>query len=255
MLEVADVHLSYGGVKALNGVSLTVEQGTVTSLIGPNGAGKTTLFNVVSGLLRPTRGSVRFQDREFVGLPPHAVARLGIGRGFQDPRVFRNLNVRDNVLAGITQPATENPLRALFGFDRAQREAAAERAQELLRFVGLATKAREAAWTLSYGEQRFLSLARTLATPASLLLLDEPTVGLDAESIDKLLALLRRMVQEDGRTVLLVEHNMDVVMGISDKVVLMVEGKEVAAGTPGEIGENPLVLEAYLGVRFAAAGR
>ena len=255
MLEVADVHLSYGGVKALNGVSLTVEQGSVTSLIGPNGAGKTTLFNVVSGLLRPTRGSVRFHGREFVGLPPHAVARLGIGRGFQDPRVFRNLSVRDNVLAGITKPATENPLRALFGFDHAQREAAAKRTQELLGFVGLATKAREAAWTLSYGEQRFLSLARTLATPASLLLLDEPTVGLDAESIDKLLALLRRMVRDDGRTVLLVEHNMDVVMGISDKVVLMVEGKEVAAGTPSEISENPLVLEAYLGVRFAAAGR
>jgi ABC-type branched-subunit amino acid transport system ATPase component len=255
VLEVADVHLSFGGVKALNGVSLTVDQGSVTSLIGPNGAGKTTLFNVVSGLLQPTRGSVRFQGREFVGLPPHAVARLGIGRGFQDPRVFRNLSVLENVLSGIPQPATENPLRALFGFDHAQRGAAAKRAQELLGFVGLAAKARDAAWTLSYGEQRFLSLARTLATPASLLLLDEPTVGLDAESIDKLLALLRRMVREDGRTVLLVEHNMDVVMGISDKVVLMVEGKEVAAGTPGAISENPLVLEAYLGVRFAAASR
>jgi ABC-type branched-subunit amino acid transport system ATPase component len=255
VLEVADVHVSYGGVKALNGVSLAVAQGQITSLIGPNGAGKTTLFNVVSGLLRPARGSVRFQGRELVGLPPHAVARLGIGRGFQDPRVFRNLSALDNVLAGIVQPATENPLRALVGLDRAQRAAAAKRARELLGFVGLAVRAREPAWALSYGEQRFLSLARTLATPASLLLLDEPTVGLDSDSIDKLLALLRRMVEEEGRTVLLVEHNMDVVMGISDQIVLLVEGKEVAAGTAAEISQNPLVLEAYLGVRFAPAGR
>jgi ABC-type branched-subunit amino acid transport system ATPase component len=255
VLDVADVHVSYGGVKALNGVSLAVAQGQITSLIGPNGAGKTTLFNVVSGLVRPARGSVRFEGRELVGMPPHAVARLGIGRAFQDPRVFRNLNALENVLAGIRQSAAEDPLRALLGLDRAERRAAQKRAHELLGFVGLAAKARDQAWSLSYGEQRFLSLARTLATPASLMLLDEPTVGLDAESIARLLELLRRMVAEAGRTVLLVEHNMDVVMGISDQIVLMVEGQQVAVGTATEISQNPLVLEAYLGVRFAAAGR
>ena len=250
MLTVSDVRVSYGGVKALAGASLTVAEGQITSLIGPNGAGKTTLFNVVSGLVRPTAGSVRFLDHELIGLPPHAIARLGVGRAFQDPRVFRNLSALDNVLAGIPQPASENPLRALIGLDRGPRRAAVERARELLAFVGLAAKAHEQAWTLSYGEQRFLSLARTLATPARLLLLDEPTVGLDGDSIEALLGLLGRMVRDESRTVLLVEHNMDVVMRISDRVSLLVEGQDVAAGTAAEIAQSPLVLEAYLGVRY-----
>ena len=253
MLEVRDVSVSYDGVRALNGASLTVEPGQITSLIGPNGAGKTTLFNAISGLVRTTGGSVTFEEHELLGLPPHAVARLGLGRAFQDPRVFRNLSALENVLAGIPQPATENPLRALVGLDGASRRAARERADELLAFVGLSAKARDQAWTLAYGEQRFLSLARTLATPARLLLLDEPTVGLDRDSVARLLDLLVRMVREEGRTVLLVEHNMDVVMGISDKIVLLVEGKDVAVGPPDEIQRNPLVLEAYLGVRFAPA--
>lgn len=253
MLEVAGLRVHFGGVKALDGASLVVEAGKITSLIGPNGAGKTTLFNVVSGLLRPLEGSVRFEGRELVGLPPHTVARLGVGRAFQDPRAFRNLSALENVLAGVSQPASENPLRALIGFDGAERRAARQRAEELLAFVGLAARAKDQAWSLSYGEQRFVSLARTLATPARLLLLDEPTVGLDGESIAKLLELLGRMVRDEGRTVLLVEHNMDVVMGISDKIALMIEGRDVAVGTPAEIQANPLVLEAYLGVRFAAA--
>ncbi|MFL5335951.1 MAG: ABC transporter ATP-binding protein [Geminicoccaceae bacterium] len=255
MLDVADVHVSYDGVKALNGACLTVAEGQITSLIGPNGAGKTTLFNVVSGLVQPTAGSVRYAGHELVGRAPHAVARLGVGRAFQDPRVFRNLSALENVLAGVPHSASENPLRALLGLDRPRQRAAVERAHELLAFVGLAAKAREAAWTLSYGEQRFLSLARTLAMPARLLLLDEPTVGLDDDSISALLRLLGRMVREEGRTVLLVEHNMDVVMGISDRIALLIEGKDVAVGTPSEIAQNPLVLEAYLGVRFVAAGR
>jgi len=255
MLDVGDVHVHFGGVRALNGASLQVAAGQITSLIGPNGAGKTTLFNVISGLLRPAAGSVRFQDREIVGLPAHTVARLGVGRTFQDPRVFPNLSALENVLAGIRQSASENPLRALLGLDGKERAAARDRAHALLRFVDLEAKAHDQCWTLGYGEQRFVSLARTLASPAHLLLLDEPTVGLDGDSVDKLLGLLTRMVREESRTVLLVEHNMDVVMGISDKIVLMVEGKDVAVGTPAEVGENPLVLEAYLGVRFAAASR
>jgi ABC-type branched-subunit amino acid transport system ATPase component len=253
VLTVSNVHLSYGGVRALTGVSLVVERGFITSLIGPNGAGKTTLFNVITGLLRPSQGSVQFEGRELVGQSAHAVARLGLGRAFQDPRVFRNMSALENVLAGINLPSTEDPLRALLGLDGWQRREAEQRARALLHFVGLEQKTRDQAWTLSYGEQRFLSLARTLATPASLLLLDEPTVGLDAPSIDRLLDVLTRMVREEGRTVLLVEHNMDVVMGISDKIVLMIEGTDVAVGTPAEISANPLVLEAYLGVRFAAA--
>ncbi len=251
ILEVRDIHKEFGGVRALSGVFLGLEEGRITSLIGPNGAGKTTLFNIIGGLLEPSRGSVLYRGREITGLTPHRIARLGVGRTFQDPRVFRNLSSLENVMSGFPGRGWEDPFYSLL---RGQRllEGLKERGQSLLGLVELGDKREDRAWTLSYGQQRFLSIARTLATRAEILLMDEPSVGLDGEGVSALKEILRHLVDREGRTVLLVEHNMDVVMDISDQVILMVEGKVVASGTPSEIKASPLVIEAYLGVRYVA---
>ncbi len=249
ILEVRSIHKEFGGVCALSDVSFNIDEKKITSLIGPNGAGKTTLFNIISGLLEPNRGSIFYRGQEITGLAPHRVARLRIGRTFQDPRIFRNLAVIENVVSGFPQRGLEDPIFSLLRGGYLPKDLL-ERSRALLRLVGLDEKAGDKAWALSYGEQRFLSVARTLATQAEFLLMDEPSVGLDASGILSLKKLLRQLIDNEGKTVLLVEHNMDVVMDISDKVVLMVEGKVVAEGTPTEIKTTPLVIEAYLGVRY-----
>ncbi|MBI4495151.1 MAG: ABC transporter ATP-binding protein [Chloroflexi bacterium] len=248
MLELQRIAKRLGGVQALSGVSFQVRAGTIAGLIGPNGAGKTTTLNVINGLVRPDSGSVLFESQPIAGLRPHAISRLGIGRMLQDPRVFAEMRVLDNVMLAFPGQAGENPLVALFGGARYRAEEARLRSEalELLELVGLAGRADELAGRLSYGQQRLLSLARCLATRARLLLLDEPTVGVNAEIVARIQDVLRDLVRRHGKTILLVEHNMDVVMSLSDKVIVLL-GEVIAAGCPQDIQRDEQVLDLYLG--------
>jgi branched-chain amino acid transport system ATP-binding protein len=235
ILAVESITVNFEALRALSNVSFSVEEGSITSLVGPNGAGKTTVFNVISGLIRPSAGKIRFEGRRIDRLEPHEVARAGIGRTFQDPRVFKGMSVLGNAMVGARLRASR-PLYALLR-DRTTREEW-KNAQE----------------SLSFPEQRFLSLARTLCSEPKVLLLDEPTVGLDRRAIAWFIRRLRELIARTGITVLLIEHNMDVVMGISDQVHLMVQGEVVASGTTADIRKHEKMIEAYLGDRYVAAG-
>jgi branched-chain amino acid transport system ATP-binding protein len=254
ILEVKSLRLAFGGSHVLQDVSFAVEERTITSLVGPNGAGKTSVFNIISRLLRPSRGEVWFEDRRIDGLRPDEVARRGIGRMFQDPRIFTGLTVQENALAGARLRASQ-PWHALFRDTASRREwhAAIERVALLLDELRLGGRANELAESLSFAEQRFLSFARCLGGKPRLLLLDEPTVGLDAQSISWFTDRLRRLVDEAGLTIVLVEHNMDVVLNISDRVHLLVQGEVVASGSSSEIRQHAKMIEAYLGDRYVAA--
>jgi ABC-type branched-subunit amino acid transport system ATPase component len=254
ILEVESIAVNFEALRALNNVSFSVEKGSITSLVGPNGAGKTTVFNVISGLIRPSSGEIRFEGKRIDRLAPHAVAQAGIGRTFQDPRVFKSMSVLGNALVGARLRASR-PFHALLR-DRATTDewnAALTRAQQLLADLGLGDRLNEDAESLSFAEQRFLSLARTLCGEPKVLLLDEPTVGLDQRSIAWFITRLRELIARTGITVLLIEHNMDVVMGISDRVHLLVQGEVVASGATAEIQKHEKMIEAYLGDRYVAA--
>ncbi|MFO0986306.1 MAG: ABC transporter ATP-binding protein [Alphaproteobacteria bacterium] len=254
LLKVDGISKSFGGLRAVNGVSFTVEEQAITSLIGPNGAGKTTVFNVVSGFLPTDTGRIEFRGRPIHALRPFEVARRGVGRTFQDPRVFPEMSVLNNVVVGLRQRG-DHPHWALFDGGRmvGQRKKAIERAERMLATVGLLERARDIARDLSFGEQRFLSIARTLVSDPHLILMDEPTVGLDKGSLERLLALMQRLSGVPERAILVIEHNMDVVMTVSKKVVLLVQGAVVASGTPDEIKQNKSMNEAYLGRADAVA--
>jgi branched-chain amino acid transport system ATP-binding protein len=248
LLELIDVSRHFGGVRAVSGVSFGVEPRQITSLIGPNGAGKTTIFNLISGLLPPTGGTIRYQGASLDVLPPQARARAGIGRAFQDPRVFQHLSALDNARLGFPGQSGERLAYGLLRWKRVQTEdrLLGEAAEAMLARVGLAECARLRAGDLSFGQQRFLSLVRTLAMRPRLLLLDEPTVGLTLEEVGALARLLRELAA-GSQTVLLIEHNMDLVMEVSDSVILLVEGQIVAAGAPAAVKRHPKLMEAYFG--------
>ena len=253
LLEVESVSLSFGGLRALNAVEFAVEPGSITSLVGPNGAGKTTVFNTISGLVRPNSGRICFEGARIDCRRPHDITRAGLGRTFQDPRVFRGLSVLDNALSGANLRA--NRAWPALIRDRATMDewkSARERVCGVLADLGLGGRLAEKAEDLSFAEQRFLSLARALAGEPKLLLLDEPTVGLDRPSIAGFIERLRSLVRERGLTVLLVEHNMDVVLRISDRVHLLVYGEIVASGTTAEIKQHKKMIEAYLGDKYVA---
>jgi ABC-type branched-subunit amino acid transport system ATPase component len=254
ILEVKSLHLAFGGLRVLQDVNFAVEEHTITSLVGPNGAGKTSVFNVISRLLRPSRGEVWFEGQRIDRLRPDEVARRGIGRMFQDPRIFAGLTVQENALAGARLRASQ-PWYALLRDSASRREwrAATERVTLMLDELRLGGRFNEPAESLSFAEQRFLSFARCLAGEPRLLLLDEPTVGLDAQSISWFTARLRQLVEEAGLTIVLVEHNMDVVLNISDRVHLLVQGEVVASGSSTEIRQHAKMIEAYLGDRYVAA--
>ena len=256
LLSVQNVSLHFEGLRAVHEATLEVERGRITGLIGPNGAGKTTLFNVMSGILEPSSGSVHFAGARIDSMPPHRIARLGIARTFQDPRIFYEMTVFEHVIAGMRLRA-ENPFLALIGDlrTRAEWRAARERGMALLEWVGLVPRARDKAQDLSFGEQRFLSIARALASDPTLILLDEPSVGLDAQALRRLTALLRHAVLEEGRTILLIEHNMPLMFEVADRVALMFEGSVVASGPPAEMRAHPRMIEAYLGTRYADRNR
>jgi len=247
-LEVSGLRKRFDGLQALDGTTFAVEQGRITCLVGPNGAGKTTIFNIITGFLRPEQGSVAFRGHSLDGLRPQAIVAAGIARTFQNLRLFTDLTAMDNVLVGLGGQFGEEPLGAIFRPLHAARAQARRRseAREWLAHVGLADRARERVRNLSYGEQKLLTVARVLATGAELLLLDEPASGLSAGALDQIMALLRRL-QQEGKTLLVVEHNTRVVQQIADEVLFLHQGHLLAQGEPSAIIADPALAEIYFG--------
>jgi branched-chain amino acid transport system ATP-binding protein len=249
MLDVRSVRKSFGGIAAVNDVSFALRRGEILSLIGPNGAGKTTCFNLISGFLTPNTGTVTFDGTDVTGRAPHAIAKLGIVRTFQKTNILKNLSVFENVLAAHHVQGTTSLLATFFPGKRvkASERALRESAAEIVELVGLGARMNTEANSLSCGELRLLEVAIGLGAKPRLLMLDEPAAGLNSEEAEKLGAVLRSLVGPRVEALLLVEHNMSLVMAVSDRVVVMNFGQKLAEGTPGEIRENPQVVEAYLG--------
>jgi ABC-type branched-subunit amino acid transport system ATPase component len=248
LLQISGLRKNFGGVPALQEVSFSLAPGQLTALIGPNGAGKTTLLNCLSGVLTPDQGAIWFNGADVAGLPAHRVARLGIARTFQNLRLFPRLSVLDNVLCGLTVQAQDSLWQALLrppGL-RHQERRLKLLALEALDVFGLTGKMDLPAGVLPYGDKKRVELARVFVSQPVLALLDEPVAGLNPEETAEIAGLLRQLRQK-GKTMLLVEHDMELVMGVADQVVVMDGGKLIASGPPEEIRVNPLVLEAYLG--------
>ncbi len=254
MLKLNNVSKSFGGLPALSEVSFEIRTGQLTALIGPNGAGKSTLINCITGVLAPTSGSLRFRDLELAGMPPHAISRAGIGRTFQNLKIFPRLSVLDNVLAGLTCEAGHSMVMAMLRLPylRHRERRLKLRALEALDRFQLAEKANWPAGVLAYGDKKRLELARATVGNPHLLLLDEPVAGLNAQETAAVGEQLR-LLRGKGHTMLLVEHDMELVMEIADQVVVLDSGRCIATGTPDQVRRNPLVLEAYLGRLEATA--
>ncbi|HKB27240.1 MAG TPA: ABC transporter ATP-binding protein [Methylomirabilota bacterium] len=249
MLSVEDLSISFGGLAALRGVSVEVAEREIFALIGPNGAGKSTVFNIVTGLERPMAGRVTLRGEDLLALAPHAIARRGVARTFQNTEVFRALSVLDNVLVGRHTHLRGGALRGALRAASVRREEAAARetARALLDRLGLTDVAGVPAGSLPLGLQKRLELARALASEPRLLLLDEPAGGLNPTETRTLMDLIVRLRDERGLTVLVVEHDMELVMGISDRIAVLDEGRKIAEGEPRAIATDPAVIEAYLG--------
>lgn len=249
LLEMSEVTVRFGGLVALDHVSFDIKRGEILGMIGPNGAGKTTCFNVMTGVYRPTSGDVVLEGRSISRRKPYQITRAGIARTFQNIRLFAEMTALENVVVGTDARHRTSVPGALFRFPRHIREekAAVQRAADLLEFVGIADRAHDRAKNLPYGYQRRLEIARALATEPKLLCLDEPAAGFTPSEKDELTELIDK-IRRDGYTVLLIEHDMRVVMGVADRIVVLDFGKKLAEGSPQQVRNNPDVIAAYLGV-------
>ena len=254
LLAVRDVAVTFGGIKALDGVSFDIEHGSILGLIGPNGAGKTTMFNCLSRLYMPSSGDILFDGRSILSLPAHRIAGLGLGRTFQNVALFGNLTVLDNVMIGghVSSRGDFISDALRLGRSRTSDRALDRTARDLIGWLGLTGVADRMVASLPFGTQKRVELARAMASAPKLLALDEPAGGLNHDEVAGLGDLIRQVREERGMTVLLVEHHMGLVMSVSDKVVALNFGRKLAEGTPAQVRANPAVIEAYLGAEAAA---
>lgn len=247
LLEVKNLEKSFGGIKAVQDCDFAVDENKIVALIGPNGSGKTTLFNLITGLIAPNKGDIHFKGEPIAGLQPHEIARMGITRTFQLIRLFPKLTAMENLLLAKHQEGEKFLSTILKPFYiKHEEKTNKERCLEFLRLVGLEEKKDSLAQSLSYGQQKLLEIARTLATEADFLLFDEPVAGVNPVMREKIKHTLLKL-KEEGKTILLIEHDMKFVMELADKVIVMDHGEEIAVGTPKQIQKNPKVLQAYLG--------